>query len=242
MDDLNQLVEKLRTAFGVELVSVILHGSAVAGDHHKGYSDYNVLCVLREITPRQLGASEPVLRWWREKGNPSPLLLTSREVKTSTDSFPIEFHDICERHRVLWGEDVVAGMEIGDAHYRAQVEHDLRAKLLRLRQKASGILSDTDVLRRLLVDSVSTFCVLVRHALILSGDSPPVLKREVVERAQVQLGLDAGPFLTLLDLREGRVSARTVEPVALLAGYMKEIEKVIDAVDAPGNEKESASL
>jgi hypothetical protein len=163
-------------------------------------------------------------------------------VESSTDTFPIEFRDIREQHRVLWGEDVITGIQIGDAHYRIQVEHDLRSKLLRLRQKASGILSDTDVLRRLLVDSVSTFCVLVRHALIVSGDSPPVLKREVVERARVRFGLDAGPFVTLLDLREERVSPKTVEPVALLATYMKEIEKVIDAVDEPRNQKESAIL
>ena len=56
-----------------------------------------------------------------------------------------------------------------DSFYRAQVEHDLRAKLLRLRQKAAGMLSDEDLLRRLLADSLSTFCVLFRHALHLSG-------------------------------------------------------------------------
>ena len=56
--------------------------------------------------------------------------------------FPIEFHDIRELHRVLYGPDLVSNLEIGGAFHRAQVEHDLRARLLRLRQKASGILSD----------------------------------------------------------------------------------------------------
>ncbi len=228
---LTDLVAKLRAAFGADLVSVILYGSAVAGDHHRNFSDFNVLCVLREITPSQLAASEPVIRWWREKGNPSPLMLSSEEVRNSTDCFPIEFHDIREHHRVLFGENVAAGMDIPTGFYRAQVEHDLRAKLLRLRQKASGILSDTDVLRRLLVDSVATFCVLVRHALILRDEVAPVKKREVIARAGQVLGLDTAPFLTLLDLREERIKGKSVDPVALLAAYMKEIEKVIQAVD-----------
>lgn len=231
---LNELVEKLRKAFEGDLVSVILYGSAAVGDYDRHYSDYNVFCVLKELMPKQLAASEPVLRWWREKGNPSPLMLTAEEVRNSADCFPIEFHDIREHHKVLFGEDVTAGMQIGDGFYRAQVEHDLRAKLLRLRQKASGILSDTDVLRRLLVDSVATFCVLMRHVLILKTDQAPVRKREVVECAQAFLGIDATPFLTLLDLREERVKGKFVEPVALLAAYMKEIEKVIGAVDAHG--------
>lgn len=237
---LQDLVEKLRAGLGADLVSVILYGSAAAGDHHRNFSDYNVLCVLRTITPAQLKASEVATRGWREKGNPSPLMLTVEEVKHSTDCFPIEFHDIREHHRVLWGEDVTEGMEIGTVYYRAQVEHDLRAKLLRLRQKASGILSDKDVLRRLLVDSVGTFCVLTRHVLILKGDAAPVRKREVMERAQSQLGINATPFLLLLDLREERAKEKSVDPDALLAVYMREIEKIIGALDALENEKESA--
>jgi len=232
-----ELVTKLQSAFGSDLISVILYGSAAAGDYNPQYSDYNVLCVLREITPVQLRVSEPVMRWWREKGNPSPLMLTVEEVRHSTDCFPVEFHDILEYHRVLFGEDVTAEMEIGDVFYRAQVEHDLRAKLLRLRQKASGIHSDKDVLRRLLTDSVATFCVLIRHVLILSGDTAPARKRDVVTRAQDSLGIDAGPFLTLLDLREDRVKAKAVDPDTLLAAYMKEVEKVIGVVNALGNEK-----
>ncbi len=64
---------------------------------------------------------------------------------------------------------MISSLVVDDSFYRAQVEHDLRAKLLRLRQKASGMMSDADLLRRLLLDSVSTFCVLFRHALLLHG-------------------------------------------------------------------------
>src|ERR1700689_398398 len=96
---LDQLVEKLQKAHGADLVSVVLYGSAASGDHNEKFSDYNVLCVLKQITPMQLGASEAIFRWWREAGNPAPLLLTEDEVRTSTDCFAIEFHDIKESHR-----------------------------------------------------------------------------------------------------------------------------------------------
>jgi predicted nucleotidyltransferase len=228
---LEQLVEKLRKALDPDLISVVLYGSAAAGDYEEKFSDYNVLCVLRTIAPAQLRATETIFRWWREQGNPSPLLLTETELLTSTDCFPIEFHDIRETHRVLHGPDLVANLEIDRTFYRAQVEHDLRARLLRLRQKASGILSDTDVLRRLLADSISTFCVLLRHALILHGEDAPRRKREVVERARERFGIDAGPFSKLLDLREERIKAKDLDPEPLLAAYMKEIEKAIAAVD-----------
>lgn len=228
---LNQLVEKLQKAYGDRLVSVVLYGSAAAGDHHPKFSDFNILCVLTAITPRELGQGEDIFRWWREQGSPAPLLLSEHELETSTDCFAIEFLDIKQQHQVLHGKDVVSGLVVDRSFHRAQVEHDLRAKLLRLRQKASGMLSDPELLRRLLVDSVSTFAVLFRHALKLHGVDAPYRKREVIEAARQHFGFDAGPFEKLLDIREERVRPRDVEPVGLLAGYLEGIGVVINAVD-----------
>ncbi len=69
--------------------------------------------------------------------------MSEQEVQTSTDCFPIEFHDMQERRRVLMGKDVVEKLPIDRSFYRAQVEHELRAKLLRLRQKGGRLCSQT---------------------------------------------------------------------------------------------------
>ncbi len=229
---LNQLVERLRKAHGEKLVSVVLYGSAAAGDYHGKYSDLNVLCVLERISPRELGDSEAVVRWWREKGNPAPLLLSRKEVETSTDCFAIEFHDIKACYRVLAGQDVIAALPLDDSFYHAQVEHELRAKLLRLRQKASGVLPDRDLLRRLLVESISTFCVLFRHALALTGAAPKSRKREVIEQAREVFGIETEPFDKILDVREERVKPRDLDPHTIFEAYLKGISVVIDAVDS----------
>jgi hypothetical protein len=228
---LSQLVGKLQAAYGEGLVAVVLYGSAATGEHHAKFSDFNVLCVLSELTPRELGASEDIFRWWREQGSPSPLLLTEAEVATCTDCFAIEFHDIKRQHVLLYGKDVVSGLEVDDSFYRAQVEHELRAKLLRLRQKASGILSNGDLLRRLMLDALSTFCVLFRHALILHGEDAPLKKREVIQSASARFGFDPLPFDKLLDIREERMKPREVAPVTLLESYLRGISAVIEAVD-----------
>ena len=209
----------------------MLYGSGAVGDHHGTYSDLNVLCVLREVTPRELGDSEPIFRWWRKLGNPAPLLLSSEEVRTSTDCFPIEFHDIKERHRVLAGEDVAQNLEVDDSFYRAQVEHELRAKLFRLRQKAAGVLSSGDLLLELMTDSLSTFCVLFRHALLLHGVDARSEKSSIIDQAAEKFGIEPSPFRSLLDLREQKIKARQIQPGPLFERYLKEIQVVIDAVD-----------
>lgn len=228
---LDQLVTRLNKAHGEQLVSVVLYGSAAAGEHDKNFSDINILCVLRQIAPADLRAAESVFKWWRAEGNPPPLLLSEHEVETSTDCFAIEFHDIKQHHRILAGKDVVSALEVDNSFYRAQVERELRAKLLRLRTKASGMLSDRDLLARLMADSVSTFCVLFRHALLLHGVEAEPKKRSIIEQARATFGIDAAPFLQLLDAREEKISLKKLDPEPLFASYLKECSPVIDAVD-----------
>lgn len=228
---MEQLVEKLRKAYGDRLVSVVLYGSAAGGDRQEKFSDYNVLCVLSSVTPRELNDGEAIFRWWRERGSPSPLLLGEQELSTSADCFAIEFADIKRQHHLLAGRDVLAAIAPDGRHYRVQVEHDLRAKLLRLRQKASGMVSDSGLLLRLLLDSVSTFCVLFRHALVLHGEPWPATKRETVARAGARFAFDPAPLEKLLAVREQKMRAREVDPFTLLGPYLDAISLVIAAVD-----------
>ena len=92
-------------------------------------------------------------------------------------------------------------------------------------------MSDKDLLRKLLADSISTFCVLFRHALMLHGQEARMKKRDVIEQTRQVFGIDATPFEKLLDLREEKIKPRDLDAAALLGPYLKEISVVIDAVD-----------
>lgn len=228
---LGQVTERLTKTFGDRLVSVVLYGSAVWGEYDGDYSDLNILCVLRGVTPRELHDAEPTCRWWREQGNPAPLLMSETEVRTSTECFPIEFHDMQERRRILAGTDVIADLAIDDSSYRAQIEYQLRSKLIRLRQKAAGLLSDADLLRRLMADSVSTFCVLIRHALRLAGNSTRWNRREIIDEAERRFQINPKPFLQLISMREGKIRPAEIDAVPLLDTYLAQIGTVIEKVD-----------
>lgn len=231
MEALKELVNKLEHAFSGRLVSVVLYGSAASGEHPGDrLADLNVLCVLKEITPRELSEGEPVLRWWHEKGHPTPLLMTEDEVHGSSDSFPIEFRDMKDHRKVLFGPDVIADVKIDNRNHRVQVEHDLRAKLLRLRQQGAQKLSDPAALLSLCAESVSTFCVLGRHALIVSGHPPKSERRAVVHQLAQVLKADLTPFETLLNIREDK-SGDPGDPGELFAQYLVCINRLVAFVD-----------
>jgi hypothetical protein len=230
-DTLKDLVTRLERAYSDRLVSVALYGSgATEGEHHK-FSDLNVLCVLKQVTPRELGEGEPILRWWREHGHPSPLLMSEEEAHNSADSFPIEFRDMKDRRKVLFGVDVIADVHVDTKNYRVQVEHELRAKLFRLRQKGAQVLSDPAELLKLCVDSVSNFCLLGRHALVVSGATAKAGRRAAIHQLGQILKMDTGPFDILLDIREDKSGVDPGDPGELFAMYLERIQRMIAFVD-----------
>ena len=229
---LSDLVERLKSAFGEKLVSTVLYGSAAMDDWDQGSSDLNILCVLSRLSPSELASSGPVFRWWRGQGNPPPLLLTSDEVRTSTDCFPMEFHDMKEHRRVLYGVDVIQDLKIDRSFYRAQVEHELRAKQIRLRQKAVEALPDGDRLMKLLTDSVSTFCVLARHVLVLSGNEPRWKKKEIIAELEQVMGTPFKGVNEILAIRASGKRPAGTSAVSILQLYLSEADRLVGFVDA----------
>ncbi len=229
MEILEQLTAKLRDHYPASLVSVVLYGSAAAGDYDGPFSDLNVLCVLKEIETRELTESEVVFRWWREQGNPWPLLFTESELAASADAFAMEFRDMQERRKILHGPDLIADLQIDLHYYRAEIEHELRSKLLRLRQQAAAVLSDPPKLLALCCDSVATFCVLGRHVLMLTGEPGHWRKRDVVRALEQARIIRAEPFAKLLDFREGRTADARVVP--LFEAYLREVRSMVEFVD-----------
>jgi predicted nucleotidyltransferase len=230
-DKLDELVARLQARFSDRLVAVVLFGSAATGDWNKGASDFNVLCVLTQVSWHELGESEPVFRWWRDQGNPPPLLMSEREVQTSTDCFPMEFHDMKAHRRILAGRDVIENLEIDRSFYRAQVEHELRAKFLRLRQKAAEALAKPEVLAKLLSDSLSTFCVLGRHALLLAGREARWAKRDVIAEMEKVIGMRFDGFNAVLNIRADGKLPKGSNPVLLFEKYLTEVDAMVAFVD-----------
>ena len=230
-EKLNELATRLKLTFGDRLISAILFGSAASGDWNKGASDLNILCVLSQVSSRELRESEPIFRWWREQKNPPPLLMSAAEVRSSTDCFPMEFRDMQSHRRVLTGSDIIAEITVDRSFYRAQVEHELRSKLLRLRQKAAEVLSRPKDLIALLTDSVSTFCIVGRHALLLSGREARWPKRDVVADFEKVLGIPFDAFKTILNLRAAGKPSNNFDAVLLFEKYLKEIEALVTFVD-----------
>src|SRR6476646_3518347 len=102
---LSGLIDDLRATHGANLASVVLYGSAAAGDHIELRSDYNLLIALHRITPEDLRQAQAPTREWQRLGHPLPVYFTVEELSDASDVFPIEFHQMANARVVLYGND-----------------------------------------------------------------------------------------------------------------------------------------
>src|SRR5271169_5616119 len=228
---ISDFVSRLRAAAGANLESVMLFGSAVAGDYHPEFSNVNLFCVIRDSSFAALQAMGPAVKWWNAQKQPPPLFMTRDEIRRSTDVFTIELLDMQQHHRVLLGEDVVQGLSIPANLHRVQVEYELREKLALLRQHLLLASGSDSRMWELLLRSVSSFATLFRHALIVFGHDAPVGKREAVVALSNQIAFDASGILQVLEVRERKSDRKKFAVAEVFSRYLAALEQVTAAVD-----------
>lgn len=233
---IEELVQHLKQAAGTNLECLVLFGSSVAsaesGEFHPGFSDVNMLCVVHELSAGTLDTLAPAFARWTKKSYAAPLVFSRAELEQSADVFAIELFDISERHRLLYGEDIFKNLQVPMDKHRVQVEHDLRAKLLTLRQLYMQATGDDGRIRKLMLDSVPNFGTLFRHAMIVLGMQPPTHRTGAIRALADHLKFDASVFLQLLEVRARKTKESEVNARTGFARYMEGIDKVIQALDA----------
>lgn len=228
---LDDFVERLSSAAGGNLASVVLYGSAADGEFHPEYSDLNLLCLLRDASFNALSKLSGAMDWWHHKNHHPPMVLTPEELKSSADVFSIEFIDIKQRYRVLFGEDLLRALTVPMTHHREQVEYELREKLFLLRQHVLLALDDEKRLWDVMLHSLSSFTTLFRHVLIEMGGQGQKHSRDALAELSQKLKFDDLAFLQLLDVRARKIDRWELRPRDVAGRYLQAIEQVATAVD-----------
>ena len=227
---LDELVAQLRAAFGAELRAVVLYGSAAAGEHLPRKSDYNVLVLVESLDANRLLGASAAIRAWSDAGNPAPLTLTAREWENSADIFAMEYADILERHRVLFGE-LNTNVRVDQSHLRLQLEHEAMGTLLQLRRAALAAGSDAKEQLSLLEQSASTIMVVFRAVLRLRGEAPPTDNVALATAVAAAANMDAGPFTRVIAHKRDEAHIKGSEVSVVLAGCLAGMQALVAYLD-----------
>jgi len=228
---LDEFVQRLKAAAADNLKAVILYGSAATEEFHAKHSDLNILCLVEQADAAHLEALHGAVEWWVRHDQRPPLVFTLEELRRSSDIFTIELLDMKSRHRILYGENVLAGISVPLHNHSIQVERELRTDWLRLRQAILGAPKKSKVYLELMVSSFSAFAALFRHALIALGEAPSETKREAIDRIAQFAGADPAGFHAILGVREGKVKERDLDAEKTLNQYFAFVEAVTEEFD-----------
>ena len=228
---LDDLVSQLRAAYGSELRAVVLYGSAAAGEHIPKRSDYNVLVLVQALPLDRLRAAAAVTQAWIGAGNPPPMTMTANEWRGSADIFPMEYADILDRHRVLYGEPPFEGMRVLPADLRLEVEQQAMGKLLQLRAGVLAAGADSKRQIELLERSLSTIMVVFRGVLRLLGERPSADYAELTSAVAARAGFDADPVARVVRHVRGEERLDAKGAGTALGGYLGAMERLVQFLD-----------
>ena len=219
----------VQEALGPQLVCLALYGSAAGGDWVPGRSDVNVALVATAVSLDVLDALAPVVA-----GRPAvlalPLVVDPEYLERARDTFPMELADLAREHRVLAGRDVLANIQVDPAALRRECEQDARGKLLRLRALYLETAGKPAALERVMVESLKSFLIILRHLLSLR-DGQRVSGYEDVLRAGEAV---VGPLAVMRKLfhhRTGRAAIPARELRAEFGRYLDEVERIVARLD-----------
>lgn len=228
---LDEFVQKLKSSAAENLKAVALYGSAVTGEFHSKHSDLNLLCILNQADATRIEALHAPVEWWLRQGHRAPLVFTLEELQLSADVFAIELLDMKTHHRMLYGDDLLAGLAVPMHYHAIQVERELRTDWLRLRHAILTAPKKADAHLNLMTSSFSAFAALFRHALIALGEPIAANKREAIERVGRFAHADPAGFFTILDFREGKRKQQDIVVEETLQRYFTFVEAVTDEFD-----------
>lgn len=235
LDMLNEEVKKKMVSYcsdllmilGSNIRSILIYGSASSGEYIQGKSDINLLVVCDKIDIDVLKSLEKVVKGGIKRKIPPPLLFTPEHIKRSKDVFPIEFLEMKDNHVTIYGEEIFEKLDINDEHLRLECEEQIKGKLIRTRQAWFEATGNKKRVASLLYTSLVNIIPSVKGIIRLKGETPPLIRRDVIDMVDKLLDIDLYVFVEVLDAKKGvkikdidNIFQRYLEALYLLASYV----------------------
>ena len=166
---LENFCAKLDAFLKESLVSIVAYGSAAKQQELSPTSNVNVMVIAHSFTAGQLSEIRQMLLKDMQQQRIIPVFWTLQEFESSWDVFPIEFADLKQNYKILFGKDVVGTMALDTKNFRHQLEFELRSKLTQFREAVAQVYGNKDSLRSLLLAASSLFKHLNKHAKYFLG-------------------------------------------------------------------------
>ncbi len=233
MNKLDKFVKELEDILGDNLTSVIMFGSQVSVEPEDLKSNINLMVILEHLTADDLkNISKPVKQWIKAK-NPIPVVMGKAEWYSSFDVYALEYSDIKEKHRVLYGANLAKDINVDKHYLRLQCESELKSLYLKFRNHYLLDMNSDRKMREVADNVIKTLLVIFRGVIRLKGDLVPEASEYVILQAANYMDLDCNLLVKMAKIREkqdvyGKQEIREIS--AKLVSVLQDILRQLDAM------------
>ena len=230
MKNLDRFIEDLKSNLGENLVSVFAFGSQANVEDAK--NNLNLMIITNNLNAENLySISKPVKKWVKAK-NPVPVIMNREEWYSSFDVYAIEYADIKQNYRIIYGEDLVPSIQINKYFLRLQCESELKNLLLKYKNNfLMNIRSDREM-KRLLNNVIKTLLVIFRSVLRLHDDAVPYRAVDIIEFVSKYLSFNKIVLTKIAKVRYEHDDYTKQELLYIEAELVKDIQNMLKQVDA----------
>ena len=172
----------------------MVYGSAAGVGYNHGVSNINICVILKNLDFSVLKQNAALVKSVRRQNIAVPLFLTKEYILNALDVFPIEFSEIKEQHKVIYGEDLFKDLDIPLKDVRLLCEQQVKGKLLHLRQAYLASVTPFD-LKHYLASALNDLIPVFRQLIIIKGQKPCEEKEGLLRQLAGIFALDEDPLL-----------------------------------------------
>ncbi|MBL0124459.1 MAG: hypothetical protein IPP88_17600 [Betaproteobacteria bacterium] len=217
---INAFVESAKAAFESDLVSVVIYGSAAEG-RLRATSDVNILLVLKQFDQTHADRLREPLRIAHAAVQLNAMFLLESEVPAAMEAFAVKFADIVARHRILFGRDPFANLNLPRDALIRRLRQILLNLQLRLRERYVLVSLREEQLALVIADAAGPLRSSAASLLQLEGQ-PALAPKEALEKVVLEMN-DANLTAVLQDVSAAR-EARQLSPGKAAPALMNLIE------------------
>lgn len=214
-------LQDLQHIFGERLHAVVAYGAS-------GANPAPSLAIVQSISAGDLDECAGRVASWHRAGCATPLLLTKDEFAGSLDSFPIEYGEILETHRLVYGVNPFTGLTIRTEDLRRECETLVKSHLVHLRENYVECRGRQSDVAALVAAAAPAFARILRRLARLDG-SPAETNADLSAYAVGRPGLDPRAVGDVLAIAGDQPAG--VDGIRIYPAYLAAVEQLWRFID-----------
>jgi predicted nucleotidyltransferase len=228
----SQFALKLLENSSGPIKTIVLYGSAAGVNYKQGVSNINIAVIFEKLDFALLRQIMVLVKKFRRDRIAVPLLLTKEYVLNSLDVFPIEFSEIKEQHKIIFGEDFFLGLDIPLVDVKLLCEQQIKGKLLHLRQAYLNIGSNPSLLKNFVSGTFSDLIPVFRRLLHLKGQVPCEKEEDMLRQLAKIFSLDAQPLLEVYHDKHRKILISSAKVEDHFRNFLDQLEVLARHMDS----------